>query len=125
MTLIRLITKDTTANFEHIVDANGHRLWFHLRVWCDVFGVTAGWIRQVHSYCDAGEEDDHERGDTARYTVRCSETDLLMISACSSIKLPSPITMGPASAIIRAFGWTTVLGPEEEQRTASRAQTEV
>lgn len=36
-----------------------------------------------------------------------------MIRACSSIRLPSPITMGPASAMIRAFGWTTVLGPEE------------
>lgn len=34
-----------------------------------------------------------------------------MMRACSSIKFPSPITMGPASAMIRAFGWTTVLGP--------------
>lgn len=34
-----------------------------------------------------------------------------MMRACSSIKLPSPMTMGPASAMIRAFGWTTVLGP--------------
>lgn len=29
---------------------------------------------------------------------------LLMIRACSSIRFPSPITMGPASAMIRAFG---------------------
>lgn len=36
----------------------------------------------------------------------------LMMRACSSIKLPSPMTMGPASAMMRAFGWTTVLGPE-------------
>lgn len=38
-------------------------------------------------------------------------THAFMISACSSIRLPSPITMGPASAMIRALGWITVLGP--------------
>ena len=27
------------------------------------------------------------------------------------MRLPSPITMGPASAMIRALGWITVLGP--------------
>lgn len=36
---------------------------------------------------------------------------LLIISACSSIRLPSPMIMGPASAMIRALGWTTVLAP--------------
>lgn len=46
-----------------------------------------------------------------------NSTDPLMMRACSSIKFPSPITMGPASAMIRAFGWTTVLGPG---RTKSR-----
>lgn len=40
-----------------------------------------------------------------------SLTHAFIISACSSIRLPSPITIGPASAIIRALGWTTVLGP--------------
>lgn len=38
-------------------------------------------------------------------------THAFMISACSSIRLPSPITIGPASAMIRALGWITVLGP--------------
>ena len=37
----------------------------------------------------------------------------LIMRACSSIKFPSPITMGPASAMIRALGWTTVLGPTD------------
>lgn len=40
----------------------------------------------------------------------------LMMRACSSIKLPSPMTMGPASAMMRAFGWTTVLGPGTTSR---------
>lgn len=31
--------------------------------------------------------------------------------ACSSIMLFSPITIGPASAIIEALGWTTVILP--------------
>lgn len=29
-------------------------------------------------------------------------THVFMMSACSSIRLPSPITIGPASAMIRA-----------------------
>lgn len=41
------------------------------------------------------------------------------MSACSSIKLPSPMTMGPASAMILALGWITVLGPDEEQPTVT------
>lgn len=36
---------------------------------------------------------------------------LLIICACSSTKFPSPIIIGPASAIILAFGWTTVRVP--------------
>lgn len=40
---------------------------------------------------------------------------LLMISACSSIRFPSPMIIGPASAMIRAFGWTTVLAPVNEE----------
>lgn len=43
-----------------------------------------------------------------------------MMRACSSIRLPSPMMMGPASAIIRAFGWTTVLGPETRRRVRSQ-----
>lgn len=33
------------------------------------------------------------------------------MSACSSIRFPSPMTMGPASAMMRALGWITVRGP--------------
>ena len=39
-------------------------------------------------------------------------TNLLIISHRSSIKFPSPIIIGPASAMIRALGCTTVLLPE-------------
>lgn len=42
-------------------------------------------------------------------------THAFMMRACSSIRLPSPMTMGPASAMILALGWTTVLGPAEGQ----------
>lgn len=38
---------------------------------------------------------------------------LLIMRTCSSIRFPSPMTIGPASAMIRAFGWTTVLAPEK------------
>lgn len=33
------------------------------------------------------------------------------MSACSSIRFPSPMTIGPASAMMRALGWITVRGP--------------
>lgn len=36
---------------------------------------------------------------------------LLTIITCSSIIFPSPITTGPASAIIVAQGWITVIDP--------------
>ena len=36
---------------------------------------------------------------------------LFIIIVCSSIKFPSPITIGPSLAIIVALGWTTDLGP--------------
>lgn len=37
--------------------------------------------------------------------------DPLTMRACSSIRLPSPMIIGPASAMILALGWITVLGP--------------
>jgi len=40
------------------------------------------------------------------------KTHLLIISHRSSIKFPSPIIIGPASAMIRALGCTTVLLPK-------------
>lgn len=44
----------------------------------------------------------------------------LIIKACSSIKLPSPITIGPASAMIRALGCTTVRAPEKKNKNKSK-----
>lgn len=35
------------------------------------------------------------------------------------MRLPSPIKIGPASATIRALGWTTVLGPVGKHLTFS------
>jgi len=40
---------------------------------------------------------------------------LLIISHCSSIKFPSPMIIGPASAMMRALGCTTVLLPKQMQ----------
>lgn len=39
---VKQVKKDTTANFKYIIHADGHRLWFHLRIWSDVFWVTVG-----------------------------------------------------------------------------------
>lgn len=47
-----------------------------------------------------------------KYTILCIyNTYLLMIWTCSSIRLFSPMMIGPASAIIWALGWTTVFLP--------------
>ena len=48
---------------------------------------------------------------------------LLMISARSSIRFPSPMTIGPASAITLAFGWITVRLPAEENKNKSKLMT--
>lgn len=45
------------------------------------------------------------------YKIHYCYVHLLIMRACSSMRLPSPMTMGPASAIMRALGWTTVLAP--------------
>lgn len=45
-----------------------------------------------------------------------SLTHAFMMRACSSIRFPSPMIIGPASAIIRALGWITVLGPVQQSR---------
>lgn len=47
------------------------------------------------------------------------------MSACSSIRLPSPITIGPASAMIRALGWITVLGPVKQMEKKLLVEAEL
>lgn len=55
--------KDTTANFKYIVHANGHCLWFHFRLWCDVFRVTVGQNKHTCNYHDGVM--DHFKTETA------------------------------------------------------------
>ncbi len=52
-----------------------------------------------------------QQAHTTLNSPREHNAHLLMILACSSMRLFSPMIIGPASAIISAFGWITVLAP--------------
>lgn len=100
-------SKDTTSNLKHIIGPDDHGFGLHsLHVWFDVLWITEGGKHSIQKRKDEKELSDMEMWPCLLY--------LLIIRTCSSIRFPSPITIGPASAMICALGWTTVLAPEKK-----------
>lgn len=102
--LVAWFPKDTTSNLKHIIGPNRHGLWLNLlHVWLDALRVT---------WEDKTTKISRSENRMMNVGMKLSHTPyLLIMRACSSIRLPSPMIIGPASAMIRALGWTTVRAP--------------
>lgn len=98
--------KDTTSNLKHIIGPDDHGFGLHsLHVRFDVLWIAEG-----------GKHSIEKKKRKKSFLMDENLLHLLIMRTCSSIRFPSPMTIGPASAMIRALGWTTVLAPENNKK---------